>query len=861
MARLTIEHLWRDFDFTPNEKQREAILHTDGPLYLPAGPGSGKTRVLLWRSLNLIVFHDVSPDEIYLSTFTEKAALQLKEGLQTLLAAATNPTRKPYDIARMFVGTVHSLCQRILTDRRFYPNRQRGRAPVLLDELDQYLHLSRRRYWTELASAAGFEDSAEAEINHFLSGTPSQSRHTAVSNVIALFNRLSEECIDPAQVARRERNPTFKKLLQMYGLYRDGLGNPEPVARTDFALLQRHAFDVLGGHADAGRVFRHVIVDEYQDTNTIQERIFFRLAAGHGNMCIVGDDDQALYRFRGATVENFVQFPYRCRRLLGVAPAVIPLVTNYRSRRRIVSFYGAFIDQCDWSRPQPEKGSFRVTNKKIQPHRTDDGPSVVASTPSDPHSVTAEIAKLVKRLLRHKRVADPNQVAFLYPSLKSPQVQRMMAALESEGLRVYAPRAKPFLEGEEATAMLGLMTHIVGRPARGVFPGHDYASFHGWLDRAWAEADRLLASDRRLERFVTDREQEIEAAAHDYSLLRQFAARKRWDPDAPFRINPMKRGLYGVPGLSDGARRGIASARLDRVVQRREQEGNPVPLEYVLRRATSIDWTVLDLFYRLCGFGHFIAMFDAAQHAEDPDEGPVANLALLSNYLARFVDQRAAIITGPLLQEEGFARLFFGSYLYALYKRGETEDENEEDPFPKGRIPFLTIHQSKGLEFPVVVLGNPRKQDRGPQRVEELVRPHLPPERQSEPLDRLAKFDIMRMFYVALSRAKNLLVIPEFVGRGQSVFPAIQGLLDGVLRISDLDVRSVPCTKMESADTPSTYSYTGDYLAYRRCPRQYMIFRKFDFALSRSQSLVFGTLVHRTMDDLHQYLINKRRSA
>ncbi len=97
MARLTIEQLWRDFDFTPNEKQREAILHTEGPLYLPAGPGSGKTRVLLWRSLNLIAFHDVSPDDIYLSTFTEKAALQLKEGLQTLLAAATNATRKPYD--------------------------------------------------------------------------------------------------------------------------------------------------------------------------------------------------------------------------------------------------------------------------------------------------------------------------------------------------------------------------------------------------------------------------------------------------------------------------------------------------------------------------------------------------------------------------------------------------------------------------------------------------------------------------------------------------------------------------------------------------------------------------------------------
>src|SRR5438445_11094093 len=117
------------------------------------------------------------------------------------------------------------------------------------------------------------------------------------------------------------------------------------------------------------------------------------------------------------------------------------------------------------------------------------------------------------------------------------------------------------------------------------------------------------------------------------------------------------------------------------------------------------------------------------------------------------------MITGRFLSGDLFIRFLFSSYLYALYRLGESEVEDADDPFPKGRIPFITIHQAKGLEFPVVVLGNPRK-DAKVQFVETLVKPLL--DREGEPLDRMAQFDVMRMFYVALSRAKNLLVLADF---------------------------------------------------------------------------------------------------
>ena len=135
---IPLETLWLEAGFEPNPEQEQAIRHIHGPLFITAGPGSGKTRVLLWRALNLIVYHGIDPDQIFLSTFTEKAARQLRDGLRLLLARATNHSGVQFDTSRMYVGTAHSLCRRLILDRRFSPGRHRQRAPVLLDELGQY---------------------------------------------------------------------------------------------------------------------------------------------------------------------------------------------------------------------------------------------------------------------------------------------------------------------------------------------------------------------------------------------------------------------------------------------------------------------------------------------------------------------------------------------------------------------------------------------------------------------------------------------------------------------------------------------------------------------------------------------------
>ncbi len=873
-SMLNLDRLWELAGYKPNKDQKEAILHIDEPLYITAGPGSGKTRVLLWRTVNLIVFQQIKPEEIFLSTFTEKAAHQLKEGLRVLLGLATNLNGQPYDLTPMYIGTVHSLCQRILSDRRrFFVDRHRHQLPTLLDELGQYFHTARNSIWEGILTEAGLGADGNTVINDMF-GIPSQSKHSAITNALSLFNRFSEEIIDPDKALEQiNSDPTVRSYLQTheihqgqmvamlkaYSAYRDSL-QQNNARYTDFSLLQQEAFHVLNEYPDAGNVFKHIILDEYQDTNTIQERIFFKLAAGSQNICVVGDDDQALYRFRGATVENFVEFPARCQQYLGKPPRPISLSKNYRSRRKIVDFYKYFMNQINWSKADGS-GAHRVLGKDIQAHREDPLPSVVANTPSQPEVACAEIAGLVRQLIDQGKVKNPNQIAFLFPSLKYrgdmiKPVERMKNALEAVGLQVYAPRAGRFLEVDESYDIFGLFAQVFGRPRLTQVQGHDFENYRNWLVASEDQGQSLMRDDPLLERFVKEKRDEIQRIVSDYRLLIQVAERNHWDRTQPYRPEVMKRAFHDAPGLSEQGKRLIASQYLDHYVEERKSQGRPLHLSYIITRVTSLDWNVLDLFYRLCGFEHFKQMFDAAENRGD--EGPVSNLGLITQYLARFVDDRIAIITAEQLSDEMFQRVFFLSYIFALYRLGETELEDPDDPFPKGRIPFLTIHQAKGLEFPVVVLGNPRKNDDTPNRVEVLVRPFLERE-PGEPLERMPKFDTMRMFYVALSRAKNLLVIAHYKGSGQKLNAPFSAMLDGNFpRIPNLDLATIPSYEAIEDSLPKSYSFTSDYLMYKRCPRQYMIFRKFGFAPSRTQTMFFGSLVHRTLEDLHHELIRRK---
>ena len=856
---LTIQDFWKKKNFKPTPKQEEAILHAGSPLFLTAGPGSGKTRVLLWRTVNLLLTHKIKPEEIFLSTFTEKAALQLKDGLRTLLALVTNETKQPFDISKMSIGTVHSICNSIIGNREFSPDRARRSSPKVMDELAQYLFIYNKSNWIELIDKGEFtsEEEAQRTINQFLAHRNASSRHEAVVNVIKLFNRFSEEHVEVGKL--KTKDETLDALIKMYARYLEMLQEQHARIQTvDLSLLQQEAYKTIIQQESNNKIYKHIIIDEYQDTNVIQEKIFFELAKGHKNLCVVGDDDQALYRFRGATVENLVEFETRCKNALGVKPHGVPLITNFRSKKRIVDTYNHFISLVDWKK-EAGKGNYRIAEKVIEPFKKDTNKSIVVTSNEKPVIVGHELAVFIKRLKSEGKINDYNEVAVLFPAMKgNAKVRDLKAALEGEDIPVYAPRAGRFLQVEESAAVIGLFMHIFGRPPFNPHASGEMRNFQGWLSGCYHGVEDTIKEDKQLAAFIKEKGTELETISSDFEALQKFVSKKRWDEDdtaTPEIVAEMVKAA----GISEKAKKALNNHFLRELVKNRIAQKNPFKIKYIMNRVTSVDWSVLDLFYRLCGFNYFKKMFDLAENGTD--EGPICNLALTSQYIARFTEVYPSVITGRLATDHRFVKLFFNSYSYALFRLQESEYENPDDPFPKGRVPFLTVHQSKGLEFPVVIMGSVFKMPRkDADAVERIIRENV--REDGEPIDKINLFDRMRMFYVGLSRAKNLLILPRY--KGQAAANDEFKLLFQEMKfpeLSKLKIADLPDAEKKEADLGGSYSFTGDYLQYHKCPRQYMIFKKYDFVPSRSQTMFFGSLVHKTIEDLHNHIIQEQKNT
>ena len=315
-----------------NNEQKAVIAHEDGPLWVIAGPGSGKSEVLVLRTLKLVCIDEVPPKSIILTTFTEKAARNIQDRLaiyKNYLDQIDEHSLRKIDLSEVRVGTLHSLCNGIMHEYRYmeYQNYR------LLDAIEQSLFVyehsdlskSQQEHlplWQEFdLLTERYNQAAGTGWNRSSDYPP--HRWIRVNAAVTLFNRIVEDRVNVPQMQAEGGN--WEILANAYKQYRDSL---EEHKACDFAHLQLKFLEFLdspsgsrfiqGENSSDHPGINHVLVDEYQDTNPIQENIYLKLTQrSPHNLCVVGDDDQALYRFRGGTVECMVNFDRACQSAWG----------------------------------------------------------------------------------------------------------------------------------------------------------------------------------------------------------------------------------------------------------------------------------------------------------------------------------------------------------------------------------------------------------------------------------------------------------------------------------------------------------------------------------------------------------------
>ena len=746
-------------------KKLEIINHVDGPLLVIAGPGAGKTMAIVERVVHLIGTCGVTPESIFVSTFTEKAAKELLTRISRRLmeeGLKVSPNE-------MYIGTMHSLFLRILKDYSEFTRLKKNYKTF--DDFDQSYTVYRRMHQFR-------------EIENFGLVAKAQSNWTNAGTLCGYLNKVREEAIDPETLLSAPE-PEVKALGEAYKLYCEILEGENAI---DFSAIQSEMLSLVESHPDVLAEIRskikYLIVDEYQDTNTIQERILLKLAGPAANICVVGDEDQSIYRFRGASVRNILQFADNFP--AGACKTVV-LDTNFRSHKDIVSFYNRWMNGCEW---KDGKKRFRY-DKTISPQpgkAFDDCPGVVRVTGEDVDGWCDNVKAFIDSLVAKKVVTDLNQIAFLFHSVKNKDVVRLVEYLETHGTPVFSPRSAQFFQRDAVRLMIGLLFFL--------FP-----------------QARQLPADME--------EHQPETAAY-YRTCMQFLA------------DTIKGDSKRHASLLAWAKRKAATHK-------------------VLSRAT--DYTFLTLFYKALKFPMF-ADYLAVDHDGTPKTSRDAfNLALISQLLSKFEFIYSINVLNPKWLEDNLKHLFC-QFLHFLYRGGLEEFEDYEEPIPSGCVSVMTIHQSKGLEFPVTVVGSlaktPRKDWTDLDAILELKYfARLP----FEPLERTKFFDFWREYYVAFSRAQNLLVLTGARPKGKhDLGKVIDEFTDGVpdWKSPAFTADNLHLAKIKPPSIKNAYAFTSDILLYENCPLQYMAYRYLGFAPHRQAATMFGSLVHQTIEDVHK---------
>jgi len=748
----------------------KAITTTEKPLLIIAGPGSGKTMTLVERIVYLIVEKEVNPTEILVSTFTEKAAKELI----TRVSNRTLELGVSINLNEMYIGTLHSLFLRLLKENREFTRLKRNFK--MLDQFDQdYLLYQNLYQFREI-------DGIELVYGE---RSPVWTKATTLSKYI---NKVIEEMV-PFKELLNSSESEMVALGKVVEIYSELLTENNVI---DFSNIQAETVKLFNNHPEVleqiQEQIKYVMVDEYQDTNTIQEYLILKLCENHNRLCVVGDDDQGLYRFRGATIRNILEFKKNFEE--GECEEV-RLSTNFRSHPTIIDFYNEFMEQGDWE----DNGVRFRFDKVIKPREGvfPDNPAVIKIEAEENSDLWCErVYNFILNLKEEGKLQDYNQVAFLFNSVKGPDASKLELYLEEKGIPVFNPRSGSYFYRDEIKLLLGALIFILDKD--------------GWLFETLKNNSQVEFKEwEYYKECKTFFAKELRSDKKKHKSLIQFCSGKATE---------------------------------------------------LLSLYKNTDYAYSALFYELLKYPLFSSLLDLELNTGVVDLRPTYNFSIFSQLLTKFEFIHNISVFSKKNKERAVAN-FFNRYLRFLLLGGMSEYEDYDEYAPSGCISFMTIHQSKGLEFPVVIVGSlgtvPRKQYTD---LDIMLQDNHYKKAAFEPVEKTKFYDFWRLYYTAFSRPQNLLVLTSNKNsRNPSKY-----MRDTFEKITPydseaFDIRKLNLKEVKPTNIKHQYSFTSHILLYENCPLQYKFYKELEFTPVRNAAMIFGTLVHQTIEDIHKEVL------
>lgn len=745
---IVVEKIGRNIRPTGDMEQHRAIKYSkDSSLFMVAGPGSGKTTVMVLKILKFIFVDSVDPASIVAATFTTKAALELSSRIYNW----GNVIIKSFDdgdinlkhflddidLNQIIIGTLDSICFEILN--RF---REPGMAPPVL--VDDFVANSLMLRFGLLVDNRHDDKHLENFLKNKILGSPRRLSIAKKSELLLeLKNRFYDDNVDFKVFCEDYDHVGAKVACDAIGNYIKTLNDREIL---DYSTLENQFLvnvkeGKLKKFLDSIEV---VLVDEYQDTNSLQERIYCILAnaaiSNGGGMVVVGDDDQSLYRFRGATVDLFVNFRTRFENSLDVEFEVIKLSNNYRSTDEIVDFCNMFVNldvDYNYARVADKNDIISARKKSYVDY------PILGIFREDLESLSEAISNFINDILYGKLdiegkelFIDPNNgsvndISFLFSSpkeynsyngIKLPYLLKKELALLESPIKIFNPRGQSLEKVDEVSILCGLILECID-------PVNDVQD---QIDNLPPDAvDRIKIWRERAYDYLAD-----DPEPKDNLSLRDFV--NAWQDREPKGRKKWKK-LVSILDLVYKLVRWIPSMQND-----------VESLVYLEAITKTINQTAL--------FSYYSGSID-------------------------FTDEES---------EENSVKEAIWSIFVPLATGAIDIDEDLLENLPKDRLNFMSIHQAKGLEFPLTIVdvGSEFKTNHASQRFKRFPKEGNKDCRMENELRKYSKSlkvperseldrsfdDLIRKYFVAFSRAQDVLLL---VGLTSSIGDSIPNIATG----------------------------------------------------------------------------------